>query len=96
MAADLDDAAAFQGEDAVGVAHGGQAVGDDEHGAAAGEALQRFLEEKNPWALRAIVERLLEAVERGLWAQPEPGTEARLKQIYLELEGQLEERGAGR
>jgi len=57
------------------------------------EALQRFLEEKNPWALRAIVERLLEAVERGLWEQPEPGTEERLKQLYLELEGHLEERG---
>jgi cobaltochelatase CobN len=55
--------------------------------------LQQFLEEKNPWALRAIVERLLEAVERGLWAAPEAGTEARLRAIYLELEGQLEERG---
>jgi cobaltochelatase CobN len=57
------------------------------------EQLQRFLEEKNPWALRAIVERLLEAVDRGLWAAPEPGTEARLRAVYLELEGQLEERG---
>jgi len=57
------------------------------------QALRRFLEEKNPWALRAIVERLLEAVDRGLWAAPEAGTEARLRAIYLELEGQLEERG---
>jgi cobaltochelatase CobN len=57
------------------------------------DALQRFLQEKNPWALRAIVERLLEAMDRGLWEQPEPGTEARLKAIYLELEGHLEERG---
>ncbi len=54
---------------------------------------QRFLREKNPWALRAIVERLLEAIERGLWGQPAPGTEAQLKQLYLEVEGQLEERG---
>jgi cobaltochelatase CobN len=60
------------------------------------EALQRFLEEKNPWALRAIVERLLEAMERGLWEQPEPGTADRLKQIYLDLEAQLEERGGAR
>ncbi|HEY7063918.1 MAG TPA: cobaltochelatase subunit CobN [Chloroflexota bacterium] len=58
------------------------------------EQLQRFLQEKNPWALRAIVERLLEAMERGLWAAPEAGTEARLKAIYLELEGHLEERSA--
>jgi cobaltochelatase CobN len=56
------------------------------------EALQRFLQEKNPWALRAIVERLLEAVDRGLWEHPEPGTESRLKAVYLEVEGHLEER----
>jgi cobaltochelatase CobN len=59
------------------------------------EALQRFLQKKNPWALRSIVERLLEAMERGLWEQPEAGTADRLKQIYLDLEAQLEERGAG-
>ena len=58
--------------------------------------MQRFLQEKNPWALRSIVERLLEAMERGLWEQPEVGTADRLKQIYLDLEAQLEERGAGR
>src|SRR5262249_46299645 len=58
------------------------------------EALQRFLQEKNPWALRAIIERLLEAVERGLWAETESDTEERLKPIYLQLEAQLEERGA--
>jgi cobaltochelatase CobN len=56
--------------------------------------LQQFLREKNPWALRAIVERLLEAAERGLWAQPAPGTTERLKAVYLDLEGHLEERGA--
>ena len=58
------------------------------------EALRRFLQEKNPWALRAIVERLLEAVERGLWTAPEPGTEDRLKHVYLQLEAHLEERGS--
>jgi cobaltochelatase CobN len=58
------------------------------------EALQRFLQEKNPWALRAIIERLLEAVERGLWTEPDPGTEDRLKQVYLQIEAHLEERGA--
>jgi cobaltochelatase CobN len=58
------------------------------------EALQRFLQEKNPWALRAIIERLQEAIDRGLWSAPERGTEERLRSIYLELEGQLEDRGA--
>ncbi|GIT13522.1 MAG: hypothetical protein CM1200mP35_03420 [Chloroflexota bacterium] len=27
---------------------------------------------KQSWALRAIVERLLEAIERGLWEDPNP------------------------
>jgi cobaltochelatase CobN len=58
------------------------------------EDMQRFLQEKNPWALRAIVERLLEAVQRGLWAQPAAGTVEQLQQLYLALEGQLEERGS--
>ena len=31
-----------------------------------------FMRRSNPWALRAIAERLLEAAERGLWAEPEP------------------------
>ena len=54
---------------------------------------REFMERSNLWALRAIVERLLEAVDRGLWSAPETGTEAHLRAIYLELEGQLEERG---
>src|SRR5919202_412681 len=32
-----------------------------------------FLEKSNPWALRGMAERLLEAAERGLWAEPSPG-----------------------
>ena len=30
----------------------------------------QVLRASNPWALRGIAERLLEAVERGLWAEP--------------------------
>ena len=52
--------------------------------------MQRFFEEKNPWALRGISERLLEAADRGLWAAPDPETIARLRSTYLELEGDLE------
>ena len=29
--------------------------------------VREFLQEKNPWALRSMAERLLEAVDRGLW-----------------------------
>jgi cobaltochelatase CobN len=56
------------------------------------EANQAFLRQSNPWALRGIVERLHEAAERGLWAQPDPETLAALQQAYLEVEGDLEDR----
>ena len=51
-----------------------------------------FMQESNPWALRAIAERLLEAAERGLWAEPDPEDLDALKAAYLENEGMLEER----
>ena len=38
------------------------------------EKVQDFLQEKNPWALRSMAERLIEAADRGLWEQPEPST----------------------
>jgi cobaltochelatase CobN len=50
-----------------------------------------FLEKSNPWALRGITERLLEAAERGLWAKPDEQTLQQLRATYLELEGELEE-----
>ncbi|MEW2358736.1 cobaltochelatase subunit CobN [Spirillospora sp. NPDC029432] len=49
-----------------------------------------FMEQSNPWALRGITERLLEAAERRLWAEPDPGVLRRLRETYLELEGDLE------
>ena len=33
-------------------------------------AVQNFVQQNNPWALRDMAERLLEAQQRGLWAQP--------------------------
>jgi len=57
------------------------------------EANQEFLRRSNPWALRGIVERLHEAAERGLWAEPDPDTLAALQEVYLEVEGDLEDRG---
>ncbi len=54
---------------------------------------RKFLENANPWALHGMTERLLEATDRGLWAQPDPATVAALRQVYLETEGDLEDRG---
>jgi cobaltochelatase CobN len=51
---------------------------------------REFMERSNPWALRGITERLLEAADRELWAEPDPETLDRLKQTYLQLEGDLE------
>lgn len=36
------------------------------------EELQQFFADSNPWAWQAIVERLLEAIDRGLWQDPDP------------------------
>jgi cobaltochelatase CobN len=49
-----------------------------------------FLEQSNPWALHGIAERLLEAVDRQMWAEPDPALLAELQQAYLDTEGDLE------
>ncbi|MGW1738501.1 cobaltochelatase subunit CobN [Nocardia sp. NPDC001965] len=54
------------------------------------ETNRKFMEQSNPWALHGIAERLLEAAERRLWASPEQETLDRLRQVYLETEGELE------
>ncbi|WP_424860786.1 cobaltochelatase subunit CobN [Streptomyces sp. MMS24-I29] len=54
------------------------------------ETNRDFMKKSNPWALRGISERLLEAAERGLWAEPDATTLERLRATYLELEGDLE------
>ena len=55
------------------------------------ETNQQFLRTSNPWALRGIVERLHEAAERGLWESPDPEVVAAMQEIYLDIEGDLEE-----
>ena len=55
------------------------------------EQTQEFMREANPWALRGIVERLHEAAERGLWESPDPETLAAMQQVYLDVEGQIED-----
>jgi cobaltochelatase CobN len=52
---------------------------------------QDFMKHANPWALRGIVEKLSEAVDRGLWQEPDPELITQLKQIYLDVEGELED-----
>ncbi|RYB94458.1 cobaltochelatase subunit CobN [Nocardioides oleivorans] len=56
------------------------------------ETNQQFLRTSNPWALRGIVERLHEAADRGLWAEPDADVMAALQQVYLDVEGELEDR----
>ena len=51
---------------------------------------REFLADANPWALHGMAERLLEAVDRGLWEAPEQATLDALRQAYLETEGDLE------
>lgn len=55
---------------------------------------QAFLREHNPWALRDMAARLLEAARRGMWEQPRRETLAGLEQAMLGAEGALEERMA--
>ncbi|NKY88093.1 cobaltochelatase subunit CobN [Nocardia veterana] len=54
------------------------------------EVNRKFMTESNPWALHGIAERLLEAAERKMWEAPQQQTLDRLRQIYLETEGELE------
>jgi len=52
---------------------------------------RKFFEENNPWALEEIGRRLIEAWERGLW-NPSDDVKKALKDIYLEIEGWIEDR----
>ncbi|PRY63386.1 cobaltochelatase CobN [Knoellia remsis] len=52
---------------------------------------QDFMRHANPWALRGIVEKLSEAADRGLWEEPDPEVMDAMRQVYLDIEGDLEE-----
>ncbi|MDE2779321.1 MAG: cobaltochelatase subunit CobN [Chloroflexota bacterium] len=56
------------------------------------EDMQQFFRQSNPWAMRGIVERLLEAIERGMWENPPPEILEKLRELYLDLETDLEAR----
>jgi cobaltochelatase CobN len=48
--------------------------------------VRKFLEQSNPWALRSMAERLLEAADRGLW-DASAGALDTLRRALLEAEG---------
>lgn len=54
--------------------------------------MQKWMQEVNPWALHRITEVLLEAEQRGMW-QAKPETKQALQELFLSMEGELEERG---
>jgi cobaltochelatase CobN len=54
------------------------------------ETVQQFIQTKNPWALRDMAERLLEAHQRGLWEKVDLITLEKLRAIVHEAEGVIE------
>lgn len=54
------------------------------------ESVQAFVQAKNPWALRDMSERLLEAHQRGLWTQVEPSMLDQLRSIVHQAEAVIE------
>lgn len=54
--------------------------------------MQQWMQEVNPLALHRITEVLLEAEQRGMW-QAKPETKQALQELFLSMEGELEERG---
>ena len=54
------------------------------------EQVLAHLRQHNPWALRDMAERLLEANNRGLWESPEPNQLDQLRELVLSSEQQIE------
>ena len=54
------------------------------------EEMQEWFKKHNPYALNNITERLLEAIERGMWNADEE-TQKKLQELYLKNEGDIEE-----
>jgi cobaltochelatase CobN len=52
---------------------------------------QEFLKEKNPWAIRAMGERLLEAANRGLWENPDQDRLLEIEALVASVEGDIEQ-----
>jgi cobaltochelatase CobN len=59
------------------------------------EENRKWIEDNNPYAMREMIEDVLEAIERELWDAPED-VRSRLMEMYLESEGMMEELGSSR
>jgi cobaltochelatase CobN len=57
-------------------------------------SVAQFMSRSNPWAARAIAERLLEAADRGLWEAPSESTLSAIRERYLAIDNELEAAGA--
>ncbi|MGK7946389.1 MAG: cobaltochelatase subunit CobN [Microcystaceae cyanobacterium] len=55
------------------------------------ERVQQFIEEKNPWVLRDMAERLLEAYQRGFWQKVNQKTLEELRNLVHQGERDIEE-----
>ncbi|MGQ9499079.1 MAG: cobaltochelatase subunit CobN, partial [Dissulfurimicrobium sp.] len=51
--------------------------------------MQEWMKEVNPYALQNILDKLLEAISRGMW-NADQDMESRLREAYLEMEGEIE------
>ncbi|MEW7279033.1 cobaltochelatase subunit CobN [Aquimarina sp. 2201CG1-2-11] len=51
---------------------------------------KEFIQQNNPWALKDMSERLLEAIQRGMWANPSDEIKTQLEELYMEGEGLVE------
>jgi cobaltochelatase CobN len=54
------------------------------------EEVRQFIRRVNPWAERAMIERLLEAAQRGMWERPDPATLERLRALHVDNDAWLE------
>ena len=54
--------------------------------------VRAFLQQANPWAMRDIAERLLEAHQRRLWQNPHPDLIDQLRHLVHAAEGVIEEK----
>ena len=54
------------------------------------EEMREWINENNPYALKEMVEDLLEVIRRGLWDAPDDIVQE-LTELYLDCEGNLEE-----
>lgn len=52
--------------------------------------MKKWMKDVNPYALQNILDKLLEAISRGMW-KADDDMEAELRDAYLEIEGDIEE-----